>query len=144
MPKYSPCNPSLRRSTSCVSFMIDSFCIALSWQRTFNTYFLFIVEKLIHQRPDLIYFFFQREMARIEKMESRSSLYILKSRRCMPPYESHRLQQSLRCADSRDRRANHDAHRRLPQRATWHLRPSEQDRGLGVLRRLIPVQLRNR
>ena len=23
----------------------------------------------MHQRPDLIYFFFQREMARIEKME---------------------------------------------------------------------------
>src|SRR5262245_29165920 len=27
------------------------------------------VEKLMHQRPDLIHFFFQREMARIEKME---------------------------------------------------------------------------
>src|SRR5215831_14860095 len=27
------------------------------------------VKKLMHQRPNLIYFFFQREMARIEKME---------------------------------------------------------------------------
>jgi hypothetical protein len=27
------------------------------------------VEKLMHQRPNPIYFFFQREMARVEKME---------------------------------------------------------------------------
>src|SRR5262249_16824003 len=43
----------------------------------FNTYFLrrgsrpvyYSVEKLMHQRPNPIHFFFQREMARVEKME---------------------------------------------------------------------------
>src|ERR1700738_5292310 len=31
--------------------------------------FLNAVEKLMHQRPNPIHFFFQREMARVEKME---------------------------------------------------------------------------
>ena len=40
-------------------------------QRPFSTYFLFYcsVEKLMHQRPNPIHFFFQREMARVEKIE---------------------------------------------------------------------------
>src|SRR5512132_1928328 len=35
------------------------------------------VEKLMHQRPNLIHFFFQREMARVEKMELRRFLTLL-------------------------------------------------------------------
>src|SRR4029077_10232751 len=43
------------------------FALLSSFQYLFLVYCS--VEKLMHQRPDLIYFFFQREMARIEKME---------------------------------------------------------------------------
>src|SRR5215831_6574487 len=43
----------------------------IAWQRPFQYLFLVYcsVEKLMHQRPNPIHFFFQREMARVEKME---------------------------------------------------------------------------
>src|SRR5262249_42709464 len=42
----------------------------ISWQRPFQYLFLVYcsVEKLMHQRPNPIHFFFQREMARVERM----------------------------------------------------------------------------
>src|SRR5215510_112996 len=71
-------------SLSCAAFEFiradgqDPKSKEISWQRPFNTYFLrrgsrrpvyCSVEKLMHQRPNPIHFFFQREMARVEKME---------------------------------------------------------------------------
>src|SRR5215475_5487706 len=66
------------RSFHCISYGEDPKSKAIYWQRPFNTYFLrrgsrrpvyCSVEKLMHQRPTPIHFFFQREMARVEKME---------------------------------------------------------------------------
>ena len=36
---------------------------------SFARFFFISVEKLMHQRPNPIHFFFQREMARVKKME---------------------------------------------------------------------------
>src|SRR5215475_15854394 len=65
-------------SFHCISDGEDPKSKEISWQRPFNTYFLrrgsrrpvyCSVEKLMHQRPNPIHFFFKREMARVEKME---------------------------------------------------------------------------
>src|SRR5206468_12347140 len=65
-------------SFHCISDGEDPKSKEISWQRPFNTYFLrrssrrpvyCSVEKLMHQRPNPIPFFFQREMDRVEKME---------------------------------------------------------------------------
>src|SRR5262249_40375835 len=72
-------NPKVKIYTERMSFFMS--CIAsvpaisdedpqsrvISWRRSFDIHCS--VEKLMHQRPNPIHFFFQREVARVEKME---------------------------------------------------------------------------
>src|SRR5215471_18406438 len=81
-------NPKVKINTEKMSFFM--LCIAsvlsvmccdnrgedpkskeISWQRPFQYLFLVYcsVEKLMHQQPNPIHFFFQREMTRVEKVE---------------------------------------------------------------------------
>src|SRR5215510_2918070 len=63
-------NPKVKINTERMSFFM--LCIASVLSATpFQYLFLgyFSVQKFMHQRPNSILFFFQREMARVEKME---------------------------------------------------------------------------
>src|SRR5215470_671018 len=81
-------NPKVKINTkrmsffmSCLAFVFSVMCCDIRWREpkikrdilatTFQYLFpvYFSVEKLMHQRPNAIHFFFQREMARVEKME---------------------------------------------------------------------------
>src|SRR5499433_2131339 len=81
-------NPKVKINTERMSFFMLCIASVLSviccdnrwrgpkikrdlWQRPFQYVFLVYcsVEKLMHPRPNPIHFFFQREMARVEKME---------------------------------------------------------------------------
>src|SRR5215471_12284625 len=58
-------------SFHCISNGEDRESKEISWKCPFQ-YLFFVycsVEKLMHQRPNPVHFFFQREMARVEKME---------------------------------------------------------------------------
>jgi len=57
--------------------------VATPFQYLFLVYFS--VEKLMYQRPNPIHFFFQREMARIEKMELCAGNISLKEFSTLPP-----------------------------------------------------------